>query len=86
LTKKKVSFKFSLKISIKAPRNFSKIGFVEFHHSLEIAFFEKRNVRQMIATAKRTVIAAFYDFLVVPKMIPITMPFLGIDDFSGISP
>lgn len=40
----------------------------------------------MIATAKRTVIATFYDFLVVPKMIPIAMPFLGIDDFPGISP
>jgi hypothetical protein len=75
-----------LTISIKAPRNFSKIGLVEFHHSLEIAFFEKRNVRQVEATAKRTVIAAFYDFLVVPKMIPITMSFLRIDDFSRIPP
>lgn len=40
----------------------------------------------MIATAKRTVVAAFYDFLVAPKMIPIAMPFLGIYDFPGISP
>lgn len=40
----------------------------------------------MITTAKLTVVAAFYDFLVAPKMISITMPFLGIDDFSGISP
>ncbi len=76
----------SLKISIKAPRNFSKIILVEFQHSFDIVFFEKRNVRQVIAAAKRAIVAAFYDFLVAPKMIPITMSFLRVDDFSGISP